>query len=998
MSEPRLISPMLDNFLMGDPISNHHGVRCCPAMEKDSDDKYIVKIVSVPASQVQLDALLLTGACKDEESALSYFKELAEIVAEEAYALQRMSQMEGFLPYHSWQIVPMENEVGYDVYLLGTYKKTLEKHFRRNSMTHLGAINLGLDLCSALAVCRRMGYLYADLKPGNIFITEDNEYRIGDLGFLSLENLKYASLPDKYRSEYTPPELADPYTTLNTTIDIYALGLILYQAYNDGILPETSATENGDPLPAPAYADYEMAEIILKACAADPQERWQDPAEMGQALVSYMQRNGANDTPIVPAPVPAVELTDVDVTMYSEPEDAEAEDAAEIHTEAIEDISADEDTAAEPSESDAVNPTEDSAEPVQEEPIKNDEYENLSFLTDAAVDETAPGHEPTDLDYDEVTEEVSEILTIADELISHETPDPVIPPEPIDVPIPPPIVEEEAPEVEEEQEAETEFEADTSDEAEEVDIEEESDSEEEAEEDGSEPEELPVPKTSRRWIILAIAALLAVSLLFVGFYYYQHYYLQPVSISLSGSEDSLIVYVESEMDDSKLTVICSDAYGNQLLAPVVNGKAVFEGLAPNSAYNVKVLIQGFHHLTGNSSTGYSTPAQTNISEFRASAGATDGSVILNVTYDGPAANQWLVTYTAEGEEEKTVPFTGYTVTLSQLTIGKEYTFILMPADDLYVTGTNTVTFTACKVITPQDLTVTGFVGGSLTVTWKSPADIPAEGWIVHCYNDSGYNETLTVQETTAAFSNIDHNSNYTVEVKAAGMSSGQRTYVTGGSITIQNLQKEITDDGRLKLTWDSSVPVSSEGWIIKYTFGDTVTKQVTAGENAVTIPALIPGETCQISIQTANGTQVYAGTLTYTAGEAEKFSGYTVTADNMTFSMCKTPDKENWDRYDLNDSDYVTTFTAGEKASFLAKMRKEYETSEDLIATLFVIRDSQGTIVSADHTEATWTSMWYRNYCELDIPSIPAVAGTYNISIYFNGASVFATDFTVTNE
>ena len=78
MSEPRLISPMLDNFEMGGPISDHHGVRCCPAMRKNSDDKYIVKIISVPESQTKLDALILTGAFSDNQSALSYFEELAK--------------------------------------------------------------------------------------------------------------------------------------------------------------------------------------------------------------------------------------------------------------------------------------------------------------------------------------------------------------------------------------------------------------------------------------------------------------------------------------------------------------------------------------------------------------------------------------------------------------------------------------------------------------------------------------------------------------------------------------------------------------------------------------------------------------------------------------------------------------------------------------------------------------------------------------------------------
>ena len=303
MSEPKLISPMLDDFVMGDPISNHNGVRCCPAMKKDSDKKYIVKIISIPASQVQLDALLLTGAYQNAESAQTYFKELADGVDEEFQILKKLSQLEGFLPYEACQIIPMDDGTGYDVYLLCPFNRTLEQYFRRNSMTHLGALNLGLDLCAALAVCRHSGYLYVDLKPGNIFLI-DQTYRIGDLGFLRLDSLKYISLPEKYRSQYTAPEIADAFSSLNSTVDIYAVGLVLYQAFNDGVLPFKSNTPHDEEFPAPAYTDYEMAEIILKACAPDPKDRWQDPIEMGQALVSYMQRNGANDTPIVPPAAP----------------------------------------------------------------------------------------------------------------------------------------------------------------------------------------------------------------------------------------------------------------------------------------------------------------------------------------------------------------------------------------------------------------------------------------------------------------------------------------------------------------------------------------------------------------------------------------------------------------------------------------------------------------------------------------------------------------------
>ena len=296
MSEPKLISPLLDGFLMGGAISEHDGVRCYPAMREDSNEKFIVKTISIPASERQLDALLLTGAYPDAQAARSYFESLVNDVENEAQVLRHFAKLEGFLAYEDYQVVPNDDGIGFDVYLLGSYKHSLAKHFSKKPMTHLGAVNLGIDLCAAMTVCRQAGCLYIDLKPENIFITDDSRYCVGDLGFVPMSSLKYASVPDKYRSSYTAPEMADPFATLNTTLDIYAIGLILYQAYNNNTLP-FSGNAPAEVLPPPEYADYEMAEIILKACAPDPADRWADPKELGQALVAYMQRNGANDTP-----------------------------------------------------------------------------------------------------------------------------------------------------------------------------------------------------------------------------------------------------------------------------------------------------------------------------------------------------------------------------------------------------------------------------------------------------------------------------------------------------------------------------------------------------------------------------------------------------------------------------------------------------------------------------------------------------------------------------
>lgn len=1051
MSEPKLISPLLDNFDMGDPISQHDGVRCCPAMEKESDNKYIVKIISIPASQVQLDALLLTGAYPNAEAANNYFKGLSINVCEEAQLLQKLSNLEGFLAYTSWQTVPMESRTGYEVYLLGDYRRTLEQYLRRNSMTHLGAINLGLDMCAALAVCRHAGFLYVDLKPGNICLLDNNTYRIFDLGFLKLDALKYSSLPDKYHSSYTAPEIADAFSTVNTTVDIYALGLILYQIYNSGQLPFAGKSAPAEVFPPPAYADYEMSEIILKACAPNPADRWQDPVEMGQAIVGYMQRNGANDTPIIFAPEdkPA-EPTNIDTT----PEGTSGvSEESETHVNTDADLSAAESTLnsavdnthVESPELSVVDASEDIDLEIIDDRISilddlpqklceesavesdsvtvdydasdadlpeadseseqdsgalylDDGFGNLTFLLD---DETLPGAEITEIPYNEVSDEVSEILTYADELISHPVPDPVRSPEAVEVPIPTPIVEESVPDaVQEDDDSAPLPNQITCDELQTNSTEPEQIKEivPDVHEDGSEADApQKARKSLRPWIIGILCFIFVLALGAAGLYYYQNYYLQPISIDVKGSDDTLTVYVSANIDDQKLTVLCSDTYGNSLTSPVNDGKAVFENLSPGSGYTVSVQVTGFHKLTGEVSTAYSTPVQTNVVQFNAITGSEDGSVILSFTIDGPDTQQWTVRYSAPDEEEKTLDFSGHMVTLSGLTVGKEYTFTLESMNGVYISGNHQIQVVAEKVIYAENLEITSCVDNKLTATWDTPEGIAVESWTVRCYNNKDFDQLIEVTDCSAVFEIPDHASSYTVEVTAEGMSVGKRTSITENAVTVLNYSVDASDPSKLVLSWDTNYPLSEGTWLLLYSIDGSDMYQVSGtAENIATIAPVLPNTSYEFSLVTSTGSYVFNNTYAYKTGTAPIFRNYNVSADYMEFNMCKTPDVENWDRFDLKSADYKTTYTVGEKASFLVRMRHEYNTSSDLILTTFVIRDSAGNFVNFSTSEQTWISMWYKNYCELDIPVLPDTAGNYKITVYFNGYFAGEQEFTVT--
>ena len=991
MSEPKLISPLLDSFAMGEPISEHDGVRCCPAIDERSNKRYIVKIISIPQSPAKLEALLLTGAYSTPEQAGKYFQDLADGVVQEAQVLTKLSQLEGFLPYENWQIRPMDDQVGYDVYLLGEYRRSLERQFRRDPLTHLQAVNLGLDMCAALSVCRQAGYLYVDLKPDNVYITEKNEFKIGDLGFVRLSSLKYASLPDTYRSAYTPPEITDAMSSLNETMDIYALGLILYQAYNNGQLPFQGQTAPGEAFPPPEFADYEMAEIILKACAPAPKDRWLNPSQMGQALVTYMQRNGANNTPII-APVDS---------QPAAPEEAPAQ-APEEETPVQEDGEAETVETREAAES----PAEEAAEFQPEEGTEyyQDELGNLSFLEDALPQEDMPTAEDAqDISYEEVSTEVSEMMSQVDDIAAHPVPDPVVAPEAIDVPIPAPLpieTEEEAPD-----------QVDSQEESQEEAQEEPQDGEEEAEDPEEEAEEVPPvdeetlqKKKHRKKVILVwtITLLLVAALAAGGFCFYKYYYVQTVDgITVSGDHTALTVTVDTQADPANLYVTCTDDYGNRYTAEIQDGKALFSNLTPNTYYTVQVQAKGFRTVHGNASQTYTTPTLINVVKFDAVTGTEEGSAILTFTTEGGNSAQtgsWNVTYYAEGEEEKTVSCTGNTVTITGLTLGKEYTFQILPQNNETITGTTILTFVPQKLIYPKNLQIISCVDGKMTATWEAPADTQVASWTAHCYlADGTYVATQTVSQPTVTFEDIDPAQGYIVEVVAEGMSVSERVTLEPNSITLSNLAADTSVPGTVTLTWDANQ--QPEQWKISNQIeGFDQAKELTTNENTISITGLVPDVAYTFQVTTEAG-NVLGGTLKVNTPAAEVFScsydNFTVTAQDMSIRMCKTPSTENWNQNNVKKSDYTTEFAVGEKASFVLNLKEVYGLSDDPVAVTYVVTDAEGKILSVDTQNTTWNDMWEMYYACLDVPQLPSAAGAYKLSIYFNGGFVTTQDFTM---
>lgn len=986
MSDPIHISPLLDGFTMGNPMSEHDGVRCCPAIKENSDKKYIVKILSIPATQKQMDALLLAGAYKDPGDAMDYFRTVGEEVMKEAQLLKELSKQEGFLPYEGWQMEPITaRRLGYEIYLIGSYKRSLDKYVRRNPVTHLEAINLGLDLCAALTVCREAGALYVDLKPTNVFISEKKEYSIGDLGFIPLDALRYTALPDKYRSCYTPPELHDPMATVNLTADTYAVGMILYQLYNDGQLPFREKAPE-EELPSPINADYELAEILMKAIHPDPQQRWSDPKDMRHALVDYMQRNAVNDVPITPHT--PLEVDPEDVVFFQKRAEAGEDPQPEAKPDEDSEASVPADAVHAPTEDAA--PAEDASSP---EETVSEPPEQMVFNPPPEEDETVPGEaDADDLQPHEMSDELSRIIAKADDLISHETPEGVVLPDIPDPPDPFAFVTEDSDEVDDADVPVDPVMEDTDE-----------DSQKKKKKGGRKFASAERKRKAKKVLCRLLLLLILAGIGCGGFWAYQNLYLQTIDgLTITGDRSQLSVTVDTKVDNALLHVTCSDNYGNVLTKDLENGKVVFTDLLSNTMYKVQLEIDGFHKLVGQTSDYFTTDTTTNIVTFTAVTGPEDGSVMLNFTVDGDEPEEWNVVYQADGEEAQKQTFTGHSVSVNGLSIGKVYTFTLDAGKDLSLSGKDSLEFMASRLILAQDLTVSSSGGSDMTIRWEAPGDIVVESWDVRCYSESGYEEQRTVSDTEVYLTGIDPTVSYTVEVTAAGMTQPTRASITANPINITALNVEDSDYGKLTVRWDYTGSDPVGGWLLMYTIDGSDSKNVVKCDTAsAVITPQIPGAKYQFTIHAADATSIFSNIHTYTCPEAESFEENGLAAADITAQLLKTPEDANWRFENVGSDAFTDQFASGDPISIVLHGATDFYLPGYETDILYVIRDAHGNVLPdlVSQDKAYWKDIWYAgdyHYGELDVPTTITAAGSYSLSLYLNGCLVTTLDFTVT--
>ncbi|MFQ6101536.1 MAG: serine/threonine-protein kinase [Anaerolineae bacterium] len=150
------------------------------------------------------------------------------------------------------------------------------------------------QLLDALAYCHAQGVVHRDVKPHNVIIRSDGRAVLVDFGLMKLWDPHDPRTKTAMRGmgtpEYAPPEQYD--TKMGHTdvrSDIYSLGATIYHALT-GQAPPTATLRMADPeqfLPLrqimPAVSKRtEM--VVMKSLELARSQRWQNTAEMAQAL------------------------------------------------------------------------------------------------------------------------------------------------------------------------------------------------------------------------------------------------------------------------------------------------------------------------------------------------------------------------------------------------------------------------------------------------------------------------------------------------------------------------------------------------------------------------------------------------------------------------------------------------------------------------------------------------------------------------------------------
>lgn len=189
-------------------------------------------------------------------------------------------------------------------YVDGVTLKTLIK--KRGKMILAEALDITKQVASGLECAHASYIIHRDIKPQNIMVLDDGLVKITDFGIAVASNSESLTQTNSVMGSvhYLPPEQANG-TGSTIRSDIYSLGIMMFEMLT-GKVPfkgetavEIAIKQLKEPLPSLSmYRDdipQSVENIILKACAKNPENRYANVTEMLYDLDHCLDQDHLHD-------------------------------------------------------------------------------------------------------------------------------------------------------------------------------------------------------------------------------------------------------------------------------------------------------------------------------------------------------------------------------------------------------------------------------------------------------------------------------------------------------------------------------------------------------------------------------------------------------------------------------------------------------------------------------------------------------------------------------
>lgn len=272
-----------------------------------------LKVIRIPQTGAEINAVQNEGM--SSESVTSYFYGMVEDIVSEVALMSELKGNSNIVSYEDHSVVELKDTFGWEIFIRMEMLTPLFEYLQNHTMTVRDVIRMGTDLCRALELCEKCNLIHRDIKPENIFISRQGSYKLGDFGIAKQMEKTHTELSKKGTFSYMAPEVYKG-LSYNSTVDVYSLGVVLYRFLNNNRTPflppypeairysdKQKANDlrmSGSPLPVPCNAEGSLAEVILKACAYRPEDRYKTAEDMRKALGS-IKISDADDRIIYPS-------------------------------------------------------------------------------------------------------------------------------------------------------------------------------------------------------------------------------------------------------------------------------------------------------------------------------------------------------------------------------------------------------------------------------------------------------------------------------------------------------------------------------------------------------------------------------------------------------------------------------------------------------------------------------------------------------------------------